>query len=98
MLNDLGDFCLLPRPDLPPDTLKEVDSKSPKSKPPTLVSDTVLPENLTCERREWLWGITHETPGGVGVQGKDENESKVVGVPKRFEALLADLVVSCGIH
>lgn len=34
----------------------------------------------------------------MGVQRKDENESKVMGVPKGLKALLADLVMSRGIH
>lgn len=46
----------------------------------------------------WIDGVPDETARGVGVEGDHEEKCQVVGVPKRLEALLADLVVGSRVH
>ena len=42
--------------------------------------------------------IADKTAGGVRIKGEKKGNEKVVSVPEGFEGLLADTVVSCGIH
>lgn len=98
MFNHFSDFSLFSGPDFPPHTLKEIDAKSPKGKSPALISNAMLPEDVTIEGGEWLSSVTYETPNSVCIKGKDEDKSKMVGIPKCLKALLANLVMGCGVH
>ena len=51
-----------------------------------------------CRDIIWVDGVSDETPSGVGVESDHEEKCEVVGVPKGFEALAADLVVSGRVH
>jgi hypothetical protein len=98
MLDDLGDFSLLSCSYFPPYPLKEVDGKCPESKPPTLVSNTMLPENVSGEGRVWLRCITNEAPNGMSIEGKEKDKCKVMRIPKRLEALLSYFVMGSCVH
>jgi hypothetical protein len=63
-----------------------------------LVSNAVVPEIGASERTIWLGGVTDEATCGMGIQSQDENERKVMRIPKRFERLLTNGCVRSGIH
>jgi hypothetical protein len=42
--------------------------------------------------------VAHKTTSGMGIKSNHEEEGKVVSVPERLEALVADLVVRRGVH
>ena len=51
-----------------------------------------------CRSIIWVDGVSDETSSGVGVQSDHEEKCEVMGVPKRFEALPADLVMGGRVH
>lgn len=82
-----------------PDALTKVDDAGPNNKSPALVSEAVV----GCVKGEyiaqgWVSAIPDEAPSGVSIQSDHEEKRQVVGVPKGFKALLADLLVSSCIH
>ena len=46
----------------------------------------------------WIHGIADKATGSMGVKSEEEEEGKVVGVPKGLEALVANLVVGGCVH
>lgn len=99
MDKDLRKPSGLPRPNLPPHPLTEIEDSGPDDKPPAEVSKTVLGR---VEGKSWdvigVDGVSYETAGGVGVKGDHEEKCEVVGIPERFEALAADLVMGGCVH
>ena len=68
MDKDLRKPSGLPRPNLPPHPLTEIEDSGPDDKPPAEVSKTVLGR---VEGKSWdvigVDGVSYETAGGVGV-------------------------------
>ena len=94
---DLRQTSCTPGPDLTPDPLSKVDNARPDGEPPTLISQAVL-RRVERERRDVVGArrVADETSSGMGVETDHEEERKVVRVPERLEALVADLTVrSC---
>jgi hypothetical protein len=46
----------------------------------------------------WINRVTDKATSGVRVEANHEKECEVMGVPERFEALVADLMVCGGVH
>lgn len=78
--------------------LQKVEAARPELPAPAEVADAVLPVLLAGEGREAVGGVAHEAADGVGVQGQEEGDEEVVGVPEGFEGLLADAVVGGRVH
>jgi len=93
VLDDFGDFRLLSCSDLPPYSLKKVKGKCPNSKSPTLVSNAMLPEDISSKGRIWLRCVPDEASNGVGIEGKEKDKCKVMRIPERLEALLSYFVM-----
>lgn len=51
-----------------------------------------------CRDKIRVDGVSDETSSGMGVESDHKEKCEVVGVPKRFEALAADLVMSGRVH
>ena len=98
MTNDTDNLRLSSRSDLTVDSFDEVKTTSPKLPSPSLVTNAMCPEIGLIEWREWNSGVTNEASGGVGVETEHERDEEVVSVPEGLEGLLADLVVSGGVH
>lgn len=82
-----------------PDALTKVDDAGPNNESPALVPETVVGcVKGECFAPKWVSGIPDEAPGGMRIQSNHEEKRQVVGVPKRFKALLADLLMSSCIH
>jgi hypothetical protein len=96
---NLGKFGFFPRADFPPHALSNVEDTRPDDESPALVSKAML-RGIERERAGIIWvdTITNETTRCVGVKSNHEKESQVVGVPESLEALVADLMVSSGVH
>jgi len=85
--------------DLSVNSLAEVDDTGPNSEPPALIAQAML------GRVKWesigivgSRGVTDEATSSMGVKTDHEKEGKVVGIPKGFKALCANLVVGGSIH
>src|SRR5437660_1697174 len=98
MPDDPGDGGVTSGADDSPGPLHKVEDPGGQGEPPALVADTMGPEIITGEGGEGLWRISHEAAGGMSVEGEEEDESQVVGVPESLEALVANLVVRGGVH
>lgn len=46
----------------------------------------------------WIDGVADEATSGMRIETDHEEECQVVGVPERLKALVAHLVVCCGVH
>lgn len=84
---------------LPIHPFAKVNNSRPNSEPPALVAKTVLcrieGESADVVR---ICTVTDEAPSGMGVKANEEEEGKMMSVPKSLETLVADLVVCSGIH
>ena len=58
----------------------------------------MVPECFTGKRRKWLYSISHEAIGGVGVQSEHERDEQVMCIPERLEGLLAYPMMCRGVH
>jgi hypothetical protein len=58
----------------------------------------MVPEIGAIERTIWLGRVTDEASCGMGIQRQDEDERKMMRIPKRFERLLTNGCVRGGIH
>lgn len=99
MNQNLRETSRLPGANLPPDAFTEINDTRPDDEPPAEVPETVLRrverEGSNVIRVD---GVAHETSSSVSIEADHEKESQVMGVPKCFEALLANLLVRKGIH
>jgi hypothetical protein len=99
MHQNLGEPGRAASADLSVDAFSEVDDTGPDGEPPALVAETVIGgiegEDLAVR---WFSGVTHETSSGVSVEANHEEERKVVRVPERLKALVANFVVSSRVH
>lgn len=84
--------------DLTVETLNQVDTATKQFPSPTFVTDTVLPEDLSGERRECVGRVTDEAADSVGVHAQQERDEQVVSVPERLERLLSNSVVGSRVH
>jgi len=77
----------------------KVRKARPNGEPPTLVAKAVL-RRVEGERANVvrICRVANETTSGVGVKANEEEERKVMSIPKSFKTLAADLVVCGGIH
>ena len=85
--------------DLPVYTFPEVNDAWPDGEPPALVAEAVL-SAVERERLDVVWpsAVANEAPSRMGVKTNHEEKREVVGVPERFEALVANFVVRSCIH
>lgn len=85
--------------DLTPDALAKVQDGRPDDETPGEVAQAVLGrverEGLDVIR---VGRVAHEAAGSVGEKTEHEEERKVVGVPERLEALLANFVMRGAVH
>lgn len=65
---------------------------------PTLITQTVIPEHLSRERRVWLRCVAHKTSGSVRIKPQEKRHEQMVRVPERLETLLSDLLVCRRVH
>lgn len=79
-------------------TLDEIDGTAEKLPSPALVTNAVLPENVTSERRHPICSVTDEATDGMRVHAQHEGDEQVVSVPESLERLLANPVVSGRVH
>lgn len=98
MANDTGNLGSTASTDLTVETLNQVDTATKQLPSPTFVTDTVLPEDLTGERRECVGGVTDEAAHSVRVHAQQEGDEQVVSVPERLERLLPNSVVGSRVH
>lgn len=84
--------------DLTVETLNEIDTATKQFPSPTFVTDTVLPEDLTGERRESVGRVTDEAAHSMSVHAQQERDEQVVSVPERLERLLPNSVVGSRVH
>lgn len=98
MANNAGDLCFSASPDLTVETLDQVGGAAKNLPSPTLVTDTVLPEDVAGKRREAEGRVTDEAANSVGVHAQKERNKQVVRVPERLERLLANSVVRSRVH
>lgn len=96
---NFGKLGRLPSPDLPPNALSEVKNARPDDESPAEVTQTVLGgiEWEACNVVR-VNSVAHETTGRMRVESDHEEEREMMGVPKRLEALLADLLMSRRVH
>ena len=99
MDQDLGKPSCPTCPNLSPNSFTKVDDARPNRESPALVSEAVLRpvewEALDILR---LRGVADEASGSMSIEANEEEESKMMRVPKGLEALCADFVVGRGIH
>lgn len=98
MANNPSDLGRAASPDLTVQTLYEVDTTAKQFPSPALVTNTMLPEDLTGEGREGGGRITDEAADCVCVHAQQERDEKVVSVPERLERLLSNPVVGGRVH
>jgi len=96
--DDTGDLGLADGTDFTVKTLAQVEGAGPKLPSPTEVTNAVLPVLVSGEGREALGGVAHKAADRVGIEGQEEGDEEVVGIPKRLEGLLPDAVVRGGVH
>ena len=80
------------------DPLDQIETASPKLPAPAFIAQTVVPEGRPGERRVRKLGVPDEASSGMGVEGEEERDKEVVGVPECFVRLLADSNVGGGEH
>lgn len=98
MTNDLGDLRLSSCSNLTVQPLNQVETTGPEFPSPTLIPNAVIPEWFACERREWIYAVSHEAASGVGIHGEEEWDEEVMCVPEGLERLLTDAGVRSGVH
>lgn len=96
---NFGQLCCSPGTKLSVHPFTKIQNSRPDGEPPALVSKAVV------RRVEWerasvvgIYGVANETTSGMGIKADEEEERKMMSVPKNFEILVADLVVCGGIH
>ena len=67
MANNSDNLGISSRPELPIQTLNEIQSTSPQLPTPTFISYTMIPEVGPGEWGEWARRVANEAPGGVGI-------------------------------
>lgn len=98
MADNTSDLGSTTSTDLTVETLNQVDAATKQFPSPTFVTNTVLPEDLTRERRECVGGVTDEATHSVRVHAQQERNEQVVSVPERLERLLPNSVVGSRVH
>lgn len=98
MANDLHNLSLSAGANFPIQSLNQIQSSAEKLPTPALVTDAVVPEVLSSKRRDGLRNVTHEAVGSVGVHAQQEGNEQVMGIPERFEGLLADPSMRRGVY
>ncbi len=98
MADHLCDCGFPPCSYLPVYSLDEIKASGEQFPSPPFISDTVCPEIGSRERRIWCGGVSNEAVGGVGVHTQQERDEEMVSVPESLVGLLADLVMSSGVH
>lgn len=93
-----GDLRATLGTDFPVETLNQIKTTGEQLPSPSLITNAVLPEDLSCEGGERVGGITDEATNGVGVQAEEERDEEMVSVPEGLERLLPNAVVGGGIH
>lgn len=98
MTDHLRDHGPPSRSNLPIDPLQEVKTTTHEFPSPALVAETMIPELIPCEWRDWIGRIAHEAAGGMGIESEHERDEQMVCVPKGFERLLPDSMMRGCIH
>ena len=60
------------RTNLTIDTFDEIDSASPELPSPTLITNTMSPERITCKRRIGICAVSNKTSRGVSIKSEEE--------------------------
>ena len=79
-------------------SLNQIDTATEELPSPALVTDTMRPENLTCEWRESICSITDEASYSMCVHSQHERNEEMMGVPEGLEGLLTNAVVGSRVH
>lgn len=96
---DLVELCGTASTDLAPDAFTEIEDTGPDDSAPGEVAEAdVGVVKGKGVREAGQGGSAHEAAGGVGVETDHEEEGEMMGIPKRFKALLADFVVGGTVH
>ena len=98
MTDHLCDHGPPSRSNLPIDPFQEVKTTTHELPSPALVANTMVPEFLTCEWRDRVGRIAHETTGGVGIESEHVRDEQMVRIPKGLEGLLPDSMMRGCIH
>lgn len=98
MADNASDTGCSTSPDLTIETLDQVNTTAKELPSPTLITDTVLPEEGAVKGRDAVGSVTDETTNGVSVHSQHEGDEQVVSVPERLEGLLANSVVRSCVH
>ena len=98
MTDHFGDLRRTAGVDFAVDALHQVDGTAPKFPAPAFIAKAVVPERRAGEGRVRERSVPYETSSGVSVEGKEERNKKVVGIPEGFVGLLADFGVGGGEH
>lgn len=98
MTNDSRDLGQALSPNLTVKTLCQVTSSSKQLPSPSLITDAVLPEEVSGKGRYGVDRVTNEAADSVGVKSEEEGDEEMVRVPEGLERLLADAVVRGGVH
>jgi hypothetical protein len=99
MNEDLGQLGCPPAPVFSVHPLAEIENTWPDNVPPTLVSNTMFRRiEWECRNVIRVNRVANETASSVSVEPDHKEEREVVGVPERFEALFANLMVCGRIH
>lgn len=85
MLNDLEHLCKPSTVDISIDALDEVHHSSDHLPTPALVPNTMIPESLSCERRDCVDGVANETTGGMRIEREKEDDEEMMCVPEGFK-------------
>lgn len=98
MTDHLGDLSCASGTNLAVEPFKEIKTTTNKLPSPTFITQTMIPEFLSCKWRNRVCGIPHETTGGMSVECEHERHEQMMRIPKRFEGLLPDAMVGGCIH
>lgn len=67
MTDDFCDNCHSPGPDLPVNSLEEIQSSDDQLPSPPFIAKTMIPELFSCERRDRVGGVSDKASGGVRI-------------------------------
>jgi len=79
-------------------TFDQVESTGEEFPPPTLVTQTVLPEVFTGKWRAGIGSVSDEASSRVCVEGEEERDKEVVSIPECLKGLLPDAEMSSRVY
>jgi len=82
--DDFGDLCRAAGADFAVNSFNQIDTASPKFPAPAFIAKAMTPEGRASERGDWVFGISYKAASCMGVEGEQERDEEVVGVPEGF--------------